>query len=74
MGNLTDCDIRTWRLMAAAVITAEFAPPPALLIPRTMPYAVIARIAMHTAFSCLEPRQLITFSGLMIGTYGAFAV
>ncbi|MFJ8028796.1 hypothetical protein [Streptomyces sp. NPDC096311] len=73
LGNLTDRDIRTWRLIAATVVTAEFALPPALLIPQTMPYAVAAGIAMHAAFSCLKPRQLITFSGLTTGTYFAFA-
>jgi hypothetical protein len=38
-----------------------------------MPYAVAAGIAMHAAFTCLKPRQLITFSGLTLGTYIAFA-
>ncbi len=28
---------------------------------------------MHAAFSALKPRQLITFSGLTLGTYLAFA-
>ena len=28
---------------------------------------------MHAAFTCLEPRQLVTFSGLTTGTYAAFA-
>ncbi|MEU9267250.1 hypothetical protein AB0E04_17620 [Streptomyces sp. NPDC048251] len=74
LGNLTDRDIRTWRLIAATVMVAEFALPPALLILQTRPYAVAAGIAMHAAFSCLKPRQLITFSGLTTGTYVAFAV
>ncbi|MFI8308841.1 hypothetical protein ACIF80_36700 [Streptomyces sp. NPDC085927] len=73
LGNLTNRDIYVWRLVAIAVISAEIALPPALLIPQTMPYAVIAGIAMHTAFTCLKPRQLITFSGLTLGTYFAFA-
>jgi len=73
LGNLTDRDIRLWRLIAATVIAAELALPVALLIPQTMPYAVAAGIAMHAAFSCLKPRQLITFSGLTTGTYFAFA-
>ncbi|MDX2758369.1 hypothetical protein [Streptomyces europaeiscabiei] len=73
MGNLTDRDVRLWRLVAATVITAEIALPPALLIPQTMPYALAAGIAMHAAFTCLKPRQLITFSGLTVGTYVAFA-
>ncbi|MFE7935119.1 hypothetical protein ACFU6S_41640 [Streptomyces sp. NPDC057456] len=73
-GNLTDRDVRLWRLVAATAITAEIALPPALLIPQTMPYAVAAGIAMHAAFTCLKPRQLITFSGLTLGTYFAFAV
>ncbi|MFF3431428.1 hypothetical protein [Streptomyces sp. NPDC002602] len=51
----------------------KFALPPALLIPQTMPYAIAAGIAMHTAFTCLKPRQLITFSGLTLATYLAFA-
>ncbi|WP_256098625.1 hypothetical protein [Streptomyces agglomeratus] len=72
-GNLTDTDIRLWRLVAAAVITLEIALPPALLIPRTMPYAVATGIAMHVAFTCLKPRQLLTFSGLTVGTYTGFA-
>lgn len=71
-GNLTDRDIRLWRMAAAAVIAAELALPPALLIPQTMPYAVVAGITMHTAFSCLKPRQLVTFSGLTLATYVAF--
>ncbi|WP_330346609.1 hypothetical protein OG858_47270 (plasmid) [Streptomyces europaeiscabiei] len=73
MGNLTDRDVRLWRLAAATVITAEIALPPALLIPQTMPYAIAAGIAMHAAFTCLKPRQLITFSGLTVGSYVAFA-
>ncbi|OXM59328.1 hypothetical protein, partial [Amycolatopsis sp. KNN50.9b] len=66
-------DIRLWHLIATTVITAELALPIALLTPQTMPYAVATGIAMHTAFSCLKPRQLITFSGLTTGTYFAFA-
>ncbi|WP_435058537.1 hypothetical protein [Streptomyces sp. bgisy060] len=73
-GNLTDRDVRLWRTVAAGVIAAEIALPPALLIPQTMPYAVVAGIGMHAAFSCLKPRQLVTFSGLTTGTYIAFAV
>ncbi|MEV6734545.1 MULTISPECIES: hypothetical protein [unclassified Streptomyces] len=72
-GNLTDRDIRLWRTLAATVIAAELALPPALLIKQTMPYAIAAGIAMHAAFTCLKPRQLITFSGLTLGTYLAFA-
>ncbi|MCQ6246209.1 hypothetical protein [Streptomyces malaysiensis] len=72
MGTLTTQDIRLWRLVAATVITAEIALPPALLIPQTTPYAIAAGIAMHAAFTCLKPRQLITFSGLTLGTYTAF--
>ncbi|MFC9409326.1 hypothetical protein ACFRAA_32110 [[Kitasatospora] papulosa] len=71
-GNLTERDIRFWRLASAAAIAAEIALPPALLIPQTMPYAVAAGIVMHAAFTCLKPRQLITFSGLTTGTYLAF--
>ncbi|MFG2631625.1 hypothetical protein [Streptomyces sp. NPDC048473] len=73
MGNLTDQDVRLWRLISATAIATEIALPPALLIPQTMPYAVAAGIAMHAAFTCLKPRQLITFSGLTVGTYLAFA-
>ncbi|WP_086859928.1 hypothetical protein [Streptomyces milbemycinicus] len=72
-GNLTDRDVRLWRLVAVTVISAEIALPPALLFPRTMPYAVVAGIGMHAAFTCLKPRQLLTFSGLTVGTYFAFA-
>lgn len=72
-GNLTQRDVRLWRTVAATAIAAEIALPPALLIPQTMPYAVAAGIAMHAAFSCLKPRQLVTFSGLTVGTYVAFA-
>jgi hypothetical protein len=71
-GNLTSHDIRLWRLVAAAVIALEIALPPTLLISQTMPYAVAAGIAMHAAFTCLKPRQLLTFSGLTTGTYLAF--
>lgn len=73
-GNLTDRDIRLWRMLAATAIAAEIALPPALLIEQTMPYAAAAGIAMHAAFTCLKPRQLITFSGLTLGTYVAFGV
>jgi hypothetical protein len=38
-----------------------------------MPYAVATGIGMHAAFTCLKPRQLLTFSGLTVGTYVAFA-
>lgn len=73
-GNLTGRDVRLWRAVAACVIAAEITLPPALLVPQTMPYAVAAGIGMHAAFTCLKPRQLITFSGLTLGTYVAFAV
>lgn len=73
LGSLTDRDVRLWRLVAAAVITAEIALPPALLIPQTMPYAIAVGISMHVAFTALKPRQLITFSGLTTGSYSAFA-
>ncbi|MGW1767591.1 hypothetical protein ACWCQL_26475 [Streptomyces sp. NPDC002073] len=73
MGSLSERDVRRWRLVAAAVIVAEIALPPALLVQATMPYAVAAGIGMHAAFTCLKPRQLITFSGLTVGTYVAFA-
>ncbi|MFE9912460.1 hypothetical protein [Streptomyces clavifer] len=53
---------------AIAVTGVGVAPP--LLYPPTMPYAVAAGT---TAFTCLEPRQLITFSGLTLSTYLAFA-
>ncbi|MCZ1012178.1 hypothetical protein [Streptomyces lydicus] len=72
MGNLTHHEIRLWRLIAAIVIAAELALPAALLIPQTTPYAIAAGIMMHTAFSCLKPRQLVTFSGLTTGTYFSF--
>ncbi|MFE6848926.1 hypothetical protein [Streptomyces sp. NPDC057686] len=73
-GNLTARDVHLWHVAAVTVITAEIALPPALLIEQTMPYAVVAGIAMHAAFTCLKPRQLITFSGLTLGTYVAFGV
>ncbi|MFJ2230354.1 MULTISPECIES: hypothetical protein [Streptomyces] len=72
-GNLGERDVRLWRLVAAATVLAEIALPPALLVPQTMPYAVAAGITMHAAFTCLKPRQLVTFSGLTTGTYLAFA-
>ncbi|GHI98025.1 hypothetical protein [Streptomyces olivaceus] len=72
-GNLTTRDIRLWRAIAAITITAELALPPALLIEQTRLYAIIAGIAMHAAFTCLKPRQLISFTGLTLGTYIAFA-
>ncbi|GAA2463193.1 hypothetical protein [Streptomyces lavendulocolor] len=71
-GSLTTRDIRLWRLASAAVIAVEIALPPAMLTPQTMPYAIATGIAMHAAFSLLKPRQLITFSGLTLGTYCAF--
>ncbi|MFE5077968.1 hypothetical protein [Streptomyces halstedii] len=70
-GNLGERDVRLWRLVAAATVLAEIALPPALLVPQTMPYAVAAGITMHAAFTCLKPRQLVTFSGLTTGTYAA---
>ncbi|MFJ6213736.1 hypothetical protein ACIQGZ_10465 [Streptomyces sp. NPDC092296] len=72
-GNLTARDVRLWRLVAVTVITAEIALPPALLIPQTAPYAVVVGVGVHAVFTCLKPRQLITFSGLTLGTYLAFA-
>ncbi|MFJ4622320.1 hypothetical protein [Streptomyces sp. NPDC088812] len=71
-GNLTTKDIRRWRAIAATAIALEIVLPPALLFPPTTPYAVTAGIGMHIAFTCLKPRQLITFSGLTTGTYLAF--
>ncbi|MGW8782396.1 hypothetical protein ACWGNM_30635 [Streptomyces sp. NPDC055796] len=71
-GGLTTRDVSLWRAVAVTVIAVEIALPPALLIEQTMPYAVVAGIAMHAAFTCLKPRQLITFSGLTLGTYLAF--
>ncbi|MFG2681324.1 hypothetical protein [Streptomyces sp. NPDC048392] len=72
-GNLTTRDIRLWHLVAVTVIAAEIALPIVLLIPSVTPYAVAAGIGMHTAFTCLKPRQLLTFSGLSVGSYTAFA-
>ncbi|KOV70054.1 hypothetical protein ADL00_09995 [Streptomyces sp. AS58] len=72
-GNLTDRDVRLWRAVVACVIAAEIALPPALLIEQMMPYSVVAGTGMHAAFTCLTPRQLITFSGLTVGAYIAFA-
>ncbi|MEH0432144.1 hypothetical protein ACKI1I_42940 [Streptomyces turgidiscabies] len=71
--NLTPRDIRLWRLVAAAVITAEIVLPIVLLIPQTTPYTVAAGITLHAAFTLLKPRQLLTFSGLTVGSYLAFA-
>ncbi|MEU2977214.1 hypothetical protein ABZ678_09425 [Streptomyces hirsutus] len=73
MGSLTERDVHLWRLVAAIVIALEIALPPALLVQQTMPYAVVVGTAMHMAFTCLKPRQLITFSGLTVSTYLAFA-
>ncbi|MFD9562184.1 hypothetical protein [Streptomyces sp. NPDC059994] len=61
------------RAVAVVAIATEIALPPALLIEQTMPYAVLVGIGMHAAFTCLKPRQLITFSGLTTATYVAFA-
>lgn len=72
-GNLTVRDIRLWRTVSVTVIAAELALPIALLIPQTTPYAIATGIGMHAAFTCLKPRQLLTFSGLAVGTYIAFA-
>ncbi|MFD9483658.1 hypothetical protein ACFWBX_06560 [Streptomyces sp. NPDC059991] len=72
-GQLTAQDIRRWRTVAHLAIATEIALPPALLIDQTKPYAVVIGIAMHAAFTCLKPRQLITFSGLTTATYVAFA-
>ncbi|WP_020556959.1 hypothetical protein [Embleya scabrispora] len=60
------------RLVAGGAITLEVVLPPALLFSTTSPYAVAVGIAMHAAFTCLKPRQLVTFSGLTVGTYLAF--
>ncbi|MDX3694776.1 hypothetical protein PV726_31475 [Streptomyces europaeiscabiei] len=74
-GNLTAHDIRClWRMVSVTVITAEIALPFALLIPEATPYAAAAGAAMHVAFTALKPRQLITFSGLTVGSYSAFAL
>ncbi|MGK3943378.1 hypothetical protein ABK046_33675 [Streptomyces caeruleatus] len=71
-GNLTPRDIRVWRLVAVTVIAAEIVLPIVLLIPRTTPYAVAAGITLHAGFTLLKPRQLLTFSGLTVGSYLAF--
>ncbi|MFK0112018.1 hypothetical protein [Streptomyces sp. NPDC091217] len=71
-GNLTDRDVRLWRTVSVTVIAAEVVLPVALLIPQTTPYAIAAGIGMHVAFTSLKPRQLLTFSGLTVGSYAAF--
>jgi hypothetical protein len=71
-GNLTTRDIRLWHLVAVTIITAEFALPVGLFIPAATPYAVAAGTGMHAAFTLLKPRQLLTFSGLAVGSYTAF--
>ncbi|MFC8429254.1 hypothetical protein [Streptomyces sp. NPDC057253] len=73
LGNLTDRDMRVWKLIATTVIATEIALPPTLLIHATIPYAIAAGIGMHATFTCLKPRQLVTFSGLTVGTYTAFS-
>lgn len=72
IGGYTNRDVLVWRTVAATVIAGEIVLPPALLIPQTTPYAITAGILMHGAFTCLKPFQLITFSGLTVGTYLAF--
>lgn len=72
-GNLTPRDIQLWRHVSTAVVAAEIALPIVLLIPQTTPYAIAVGIGMHATFTCLKPRQLLTFSGLSVGSYAAFA-
>ncbi|MEU6260206.1 hypothetical protein ACFUEN_29630 [Streptomyces griseorubiginosus] len=74
LGNLSERDVRLWQMISTAVITAEITLPPALLVHATTPWAIALGIGIHTAFACLKPRQLITFSGLTVGTYTAFAL
>lgn len=71
-GSLTTRDIHLWQTVSVTVIAAETALPVALLIPQTTPYAITAGAGMHAAFTCLKPRQLLTFSGLTVGSYAAF--
>ncbi|MFE7528026.1 hypothetical protein ACFU7Y_20255 [Kitasatospora sp. NPDC057542] len=73
LGNLTSRDIRAWRALSVTVIAVELALPIGLLLAQTRPYAEAAGIAMHAAFSCLKPIQLVTFSGLVTASYLAFA-
>ncbi|MFJ7911398.1 hypothetical protein [Kitasatospora sp. NPDC096204] len=73
LGNLTAYDIRAWHVLSVTVIVVELALPIGLILPPTRPYAAAAGIAMHAAFSCLKPVQLITFSGLATASYLAFA-
>ncbi|MEU9602790.1 hypothetical protein AB0E06_39155 [Streptomyces sp. NPDC048109] len=71
-GNLTDQDVRLWRTVAGTATTTGVALAPALPVPRTTVYAVVAGIATHAAFTCLKPRRPVTFSGLTARTCVAF--
>ncbi|MFF2965050.1 hypothetical protein ACFVT1_40725 [Streptomyces sp. NPDC057963] len=69
LGNLTAREIRIWRMLSVIVIAVEIALPVGLLLPQSLPYTVAAGVAMHAAFLCLKPVQLVTFSGLVTTSY-----
>lgn len=72
-GTLSPRDIAIWRVLSIGVIGLEILLPPALLIPQTRICAIVVGIGMHLCFTCLKPRQLITFSALAVGSYLLFA-
>jgi hypothetical protein len=73
LGTLSPEAIATWRVLSTAVIGLEILLPPALIDPRTRMWAIVAGIGMHLCFTCLKPRQLITFTSLAVGSYLLFA-
>ncbi|MFC8431909.1 hypothetical protein [Streptomyces sp. NPDC057253] len=48
LGNLSKRDVRLWQMISTAVIAAEMALPPALLVPATTPWAIALGIGIHS--------------------------
>jgi hypothetical protein len=73
LGTLSAEAIATWHVLSTAVIGLEILIPPALLVPQTRTAAIVVGLGMHLCFTCLKPRQLITFTALAVGSYLLFA-
>lgn len=73
LGTLSPEAIAIWRVLSITVIGLEILLPPALLVPQTRVFAIVVGIGMHVCFTCLKPRQLITFTALAVGSYLLFA-
>ena len=73
LGTPSPRNLAVWRVISASAIGLEILLPVALIVPQTRMYAIVAGIGMHLCFTCLKPRQLITFTSLAVGSYLLFA-